>query len=391
MAVHFFFLSNFVYTCLVFLGKDVTVFATEATYKGAVQFSDGNFITYANFVPFYNHKLNYSLSETRMVNGELDCIETCSDNDSCLSANFKTTPEANNKFVCEVLTTNKFITYKLFVPALGFNHYSFTSPCEHNPCKNGGTCFEVNHWRDFRCDCLPSTRGRTCSEEHYSNCVQLRDAGINNTGQHTLQEINKPLPAYCDQDYMGGGWLMVFKVGVNNKRDIEEMWSSNKGYNINKSEIINVHGSVQFFYKSRRVNDWESSLKPKEARLALYDNRRLVLSLVFNATDSNNTSWFSKNRLIQSPWTEDLQNQQQNFFSLVGDLTARRAFFINKVYNSSCSGDNGWLMATSGKNCSYENRSPQRKAFLYSKLNTSVNWEEHENVGSADVLAVFIR
>ena len=116
MAVHFFFLLNILYTCVVFLGKHVTVSAAEATFKGAVQFSDGNFITYTNFVPFYNHKLNHSLSETRMVN-------------SCLSANFKTTPEANNKFVCEVLTTNKFISYKLLVPALGFNHYSFTVSC----------------------------------------------------------------------------------------------------------------------------------------------------------------------------------------------------------------------------------------------------------------------
>ena len=129
MAVNFLLLSNILYPCFVFLGKDATVFATEATFKGAVKFSDGNFITYANFVPFYNHKLNHSLAETRMVNGELDCIETCSDNDSCLSANFKTTPEANNKFVCEVLTTNKFTSYKLFVPALGFNHYSFTVSC----------------------------------------------------------------------------------------------------------------------------------------------------------------------------------------------------------------------------------------------------------------------
>ncbi|XP_067047340.1 uncharacterized protein [Acropora muricata] len=378
MAVHFFFLSNFLYTCLVFLGKDVTVFATEATYKGAVQFSDGNFITYANFVPFYNHKLNYSLSETRMVNGELDCIETCSDNDSCLSANFKTTPEANNKFVCEVLTTSKFISYKLFVPALGFNHYSFTSPCEHNPCKNGGTCFEVNHWRDFRCDCLPSTRGRTCSEVHYySTCVQLRDAGNTNTGQYTLLDRSAALPAYCDQDYMGGGWLMVFKVVVNSRVDIKKMWSSSKSKSINKSEIINVDGSVKNFYKSRRVNYWESSLKPKEARLALYDNQTLVLSLVFNATDSNKTSWFSKNRLIQSPWTEDLQTQPQNFFSIIGDLNANRTFFINKVYNNNCSGDYGWLMASSEKSCPYEKRRKRRKAFLYSKLNTSVNWNEH--------------
>ena len=129
MAVHFLFPSNILYICVVFLGKHVTVSAAEATFKGAVRFSDENFITYANFAPFYNHKLSHSLSETRIVNDELDCMETCSDNDSCLSANFKTTPEASNKFVCEVLTTNKFTSYKLFVPALGFNHYSFTVSC----------------------------------------------------------------------------------------------------------------------------------------------------------------------------------------------------------------------------------------------------------------------
>ena len=59
---------------------------------------------------------------------------------------------------------------------------------------------------------------------------------------------------------------MVFKAMVNNKRDIVEGWSSRHGHSLNKSEAINVDGSVQFFYKSRRVNDWESSLKPKEVR-----------------------------------------------------------------------------------------------------------------------------
>ena len=40
---------------------------------------------------------------------------------------------------------------------------------------------------------------------NYSNCVQLLEVGINNTGQHTLLDGNTPLPAYYDQDYMGGG------------------------------------------------------------------------------------------------------------------------------------------------------------------------------------------
>ena len=59
---------------------------------------------------------------------------------------------------------------------------------------------------------------------------------------------------------------MVFKVVVNNARDIVERWSSSHGHALNKSEIINVNGSVQFIYKSRRVNYWGSSLKPKEVR-----------------------------------------------------------------------------------------------------------------------------
>ena len=60
------------------------------------------------------------------------------------------------------------------------------------------------------------------------------------------------------------GWLMVFKVVVNSVRDIEQIWSSSKSSFLNKSEIINVDGSILYIYKSERVNYWESSLKPKE-------------------------------------------------------------------------------------------------------------------------------
>ena len=61
------------------------------------------------------------------------------------------------------------------------------------------------------------------------------------------------------------GWLMVLKAVVNSKRDIVQVWSSSYGHSLNNSAVINVDGSVQLFYKSRRVNDWES-LKPKEVR-----------------------------------------------------------------------------------------------------------------------------
>ena len=50
------------------------------------------------------------------------------------------------------------------------------------------------------------------------------------------------------------GWLMVFKVVVNSVRDIEQIWSSSKSSFLNKSEIINVDGSILYIYKSERVN-----------------------------------------------------------------------------------------------------------------------------------------
>ena len=64
--------------------------------------------------------------------------------------------------------------------------------------------------------------------------------------------------------------------------------------------------------------------------MALYENESEVLSLVFNATDNDNENWFSKHRLLRSPWT-DLHSEQQNFFSLAGDLPTERVFYINKV------------------------------------------------------------
>ena len=118
------YVSAILYACFVFLAK----YVAATSFKGTIEYGDGDVIRYANFVPFYNHKLNHSVGETRMVNSEEECIETCTEKEHCLSVNFKTTPKANanKKYICEVLNTDKFNSYNFFVAALDFNHYSFT-------------------------------------------------------------------------------------------------------------------------------------------------------------------------------------------------------------------------------------------------------------------------
>lgn len=99
-----------------------------------------------------------------------------------------------------------------------------------------------------------------------------------------------------------------------------------------------------------------------------------VISIVFDAADSDRYNWFAKSRLIQSPWN-DLDTEEQNYFSILGDSPSGRSFYINKD-NSSCEGDVGWFMASSGNNCSFESRHSET-VFMYSKLTTSVNWNDY--------------
>ena len=89
-----------------------------------------------------------------------------------------------------------------------------------------------------------------------------------------------------------------------------------------------------------------------QVRVALYSNQLEVLSMVFNAADSDRNNWFAKSRLIHSPWN-DLSTEPQNNFSIIGDSPSGRSFYINKG-NNSCDGDVGWFMGSSGKTCAFE-------------------------------------
>ncbi|KAL9962276.1 hypothetical protein ACROYT_G031363 [Oculina patagonica] len=144
--------------------------------------------------------------ENRTVVDEDECIAACTEDLKCRSVNFKTIPEKSGKYICQLLDTEKFTSFNEFSESLDFHHYSFTAPCEHyDPCQYGGTCYAVNGWNDFKCECPPSLQGKTCGEVPYSSCLELLNAGIRKTGVHTILDKDRALPSYCDQDYMGGG------------------------------------------------------------------------------------------------------------------------------------------------------------------------------------------
>ena len=108
---------------------------------------------------------------------------------------------------------------------------------------------------------------------------------------------------------------------------------------------------------------------PFQARLALYKDQNEILSVVFDATNSDNENWFTKDRMIFSPWN-DLYNESAYYFSIAGKYGRR--FYISKA-DAGCLGDNGWLELSAISNCVYESRFPMATV-LYSKLQTSTVW-----------------
>ncbi|XP_078595012.1 uncharacterized protein LOC144872575 [Branchiostoma floridae x Branchiostoma japonicum] len=191
-------------------------------------------------------------------------------------------------------------------------------------------------------------------------------------------------------------WKLVFKVQAKAGPDSYPLWSS--GFtpaNLPDDPRLAPIGH----YKSRDVGIWDS-LNIKKVKLSLYtfSPKMEIRDLIFNGSGSNRYNWFSKDRLISSPWT-DLKTEPTNYFSIVGherrDSDGKyhyRRFFINRSYDG-CSGDSGWLVVLDGNSnlCAWDTGEGNPR-ILFSKLDTSVNYQEDpKNVGMADVMAIFIK
>ena len=42
--------------------------------------------------------------------------------------------------------------------------FNSVSPCDPDPCSNGGTCIDLNLRTEFFCNCQPGFTGTTCGE-----------------------------------------------------------------------------------------------------------------------------------------------------------------------------------------------------------------------------------
>ena len=106
--------------------------------------------------------------------------------------------------------------------------------------------------------------------------------------------------------------------------------------------------------------------------MSLYTSGISQKEMIFNATGSGVWDWFSKARLVTSPWP-DIATSPSNYFSIKGGCWSEvscRTFYINRRF-SGCWGDDGWLVVSTQMTCHYE---AYKTGILYSNKNTYAVW-----------------
>ena len=112
-----------------------------------------------------------------------------------------------------------------------------------------------------------------------------------------------------------------------------------------------------------------------QARVNLYKGGKSKVELTFNAKGTDNQNWFIDSKLSHSSQWYDIKTESKNYFSISGDTTKKRHFFINRGYAGNCAGDTGWMVIAGGQ-CDWERAHQNKNPILYSKLSIYTKWEE---------------
>ncbi|XP_033626622.1 uncharacterized protein LOC117289574 [Asterias rubens] len=271
-----------------------------------------------------------------------------------------------------------------------------------NATKNQKLCYQACLKDSPRCR---SANYRPRDQECDLNCASHFDvcAGgglVEQSGSlytFTASEIgclDSPAPTCCEKSAVfswgdkGSEWKLIFKGVAGTGIKLYDLWTNTTdvyseccGHCCGQETLFN-------YWKNERLN-------VKRVKLSLYDHTGVKVELVFNGT-ADVTSWFAKERLVSSPWSDLTPTAKTIYFSVFGEVTdglVDRRFYISKEHNG-CPYDLGWMVVVDSKRyCEWEQGFSSYPAIMYSTINTAVNWKQErldKTLGIADYLTIHI-
>ncbi|KAI8518000.1 hypothetical protein Bbelb_040170 [Branchiostoma belcheri] len=169
-------------------------------------------------------------------------------------------------------------------------------------------------------------------------------------------------------------WLDVFSTMKGTGQTVYDAWRTNGQVSHNKCPV---------------VDRWES-LNIQRVKVVLESEEGNV-ELIFDGRNTDKFNWFSKSRLLSSPWN-DISTEPQNIFSIRGTLYAKRSFYINRNWGG-CSKDAGWLAVADGgplRICEWEQAPKDQLPYIrFSKTTGYANYNGGDIV-TADRMVIYI-
>ncbi|XP_035828403.1 uncharacterized protein LOC118478600 [Aplysia californica] len=205
-----------------------------------------------------------------------------------------------------------------------------------------------------------------------------------------------------DEGGLYNNWTLIFRAQAGNSLSVYDAWLNNSVQHHFPWQYDVPLGCTQFrtdppcdqTFRSSILSNWEAS-KISEVKIALYKDGVEQHHIIFNASSTNFTSWFSRDRILDSSW-DDPENA--TLFTMEGTPTLTttnpRRFIIYGPYRG-CPADYGWMLVVDSPldNCpTILSHTPTWPRFVYSTATTRVTWSVGgADVGYAEVLAVFVK
>jgi len=145
-----------------------------ATESSALYRNPTGDFSVADFKPNPFHYLWVKKVTSSMVEDQFDCTFLCAAEPKCYSFNMAAHPDSKGLYLCELLATDKYRETKKFHANATFHHYSLSSPCKSDPCKNGADCVPEYELNSYRCHCKLGFCGTNCELGGNKTCSDIK-------------------------------------------------------------------------------------------------------------------------------------------------------------------------------------------------------------------------
>ncbi|KAL3873164.1 hypothetical protein ACJMK2_036314 [Sinanodonta woodiana] len=190
---------------------------------------------------------------------------------------------------------------------------------------------------------------------------------------------------YMDND----PWKLVFRVTAGGGTNPYYAWQNGTGTLDSENCMMLYPSSCTKYYRNKLLDTW-TTWPIEKVKFALYKNHAQVAYIVFDGTGSDMESWFSKQRVVASSWSDIIESKQMLYFSVQGDSLRGRYFFIHEAYGG-CNIDVGWTVTAFGIQvpCTIDMHASY-PGLVYAKNGTKALYSS-QGYGVADVLAVYVK